>query len=171
MIPLNSCMLLQLISQHYIFRQPHHYFKSYFFPTLSMICQKPVAPEEETALYNPLSITARYLKSSGILFFLSIGSITGNHRWALLIANMVNECQYVFTKNSLSILSKTSKLSRGTFSLQNQVFVESVVTLFSGILQSVPILCFCFEQNNTAEYEKQSNSKCESKYYIKIFGT
>jgi hypothetical protein len=35
----------------------------------------------ETTFTNPLSITAKYLKSSGTPFFLRIGSITGKLDW------------------------------------------------------------------------------------------
>jgi len=52
-----------------------------------------VAPAGETTFSKLLSTTARYLKSSGILFCFNIGSITGNHRAALLIARIVAECQ------------------------------------------------------------------------------
>ncbi len=40
---------------------------------------------------NFLSVTQRFLKSSGTLFFFKIGSITGNHLFALFIASIVNE--------------------------------------------------------------------------------
>ena len=47
-------------------------------------CQMPEAPDGETTFSNPLSIIAKNLKSLGILFLSSIGSIIGKNLLALL---------------------------------------------------------------------------------------
>jgi len=53
----------------------------YSFPVDFKNCQKPLAPALEVALRNPLSATAKYLKSSGIPSCFSIGSITGEYSY------------------------------------------------------------------------------------------
>ena len=58
-----------------------------------MICQKPFAPAGEVTFSKPLSINAKYLKSSGRLFFFSMGSIIGKYFSALLNSNSVLDCQ------------------------------------------------------------------------------
>ena len=52
-----------------------------------MNCQKPDAPEGLTTWLNPLSMTARYLKSAGTPSSSKIGSINGNHAKPLEVQN------------------------------------------------------------------------------------
>ena len=50
---------------------------SYSIPVFFKNCQNPFAPDGEVLFSNPLSATAKYLKSSGIWFFSNISSIIG----------------------------------------------------------------------------------------------
>ena len=79
-----------------------------------MNCQNPAAPAGLTTWLNPLSMTARYLKSEGTPSSSRMGSITGNHRAARFRYNMVELCRYVFTINSRSNASTTPNRSNGT---------------------------------------------------------
>ena len=86
----------------------------YSGPVRFMNCQKPAAPAGLTTWLNPLSMTARYLKSEGTPSSSKMGSITGNHRAARFRYNMVELCRYVFTISSRSSASTTPNRSNGT---------------------------------------------------------
>ena len=60
----------------------------YSIPVSFKICQKPCAPAGEITLESPLSATAKYLKSSGMLFFFRIGSIIGKYLLALFMSKI-----------------------------------------------------------------------------------
>jgi hypothetical protein len=62
---------------------PYVHFRPLSLAVAGMV-QTPLAPADDTAFTRPLSITARYLKSSGnaVLFF-GMGSMIGKARLAL----------------------------------------------------------------------------------------
>ena len=89
------------------------------FPFIN--CQYPFAPEPEVGFLNPLSATAKYLKSSGTpsrcRIFLTSGKYLANFK-----CNSVDDCQYALTFSSRSKLFHRYLHLTVLFLLQNQTF-------------------------------------------------
>ena len=126
-MPLHNCTVRR--SSDFLFR-PNR------VPVCFMNCQGPAAPLGERAYWlRSLSATARYLRSSGRLWLLSLSSIKGKYFLLLFIQRMTWASLLRESRNCLSRRSQTSLLSKGTCSPQNSRLRGSL-NCSRGILKS-----------------------------------